>query len=89
MFDCFAAGGYTGRMEEINFGSRTTFCADTGAAGGAETGTVAGSSATGGAGAFEIRPEEVSRLAEGFPPTASVEEISVNGAASSLALDSF
>ena len=77
MFDCFAAAGYTGRVEEINFGSRTVLGADTGA------GTRAQECRGGGDGGLDVRPAEVSNPAGGVPPVGSAAAISVTGVAPS------
>lgn len=87
---CRAAAGYSGRVDEINFGSRSTFAmgAGAGTTGADTTGAVtAGAVATGAgaeggaAGGFDMRPADVSRPAEGVPPMASGAEISVIAAA--------
>jgi hypothetical protein len=74
---CLAVGGYTSRVEEINFGSLTVLAAETGASAGADGGA---------AGGLEVRPAEVSNPAGVDPPTASVEAISVKGVVPSLGL---
>jgi hypothetical protein len=84
MLDAFAASGYAGRTEEINFGSRVALAAEAGAgavtAGTAGAEPIVGKAAGGGAGGFEVRPLDVSNPAGGTAPDVPVDAISVIGA---------
>jgi len=79
--DSFAAVGYTGRVEESNCAARMVLNVAAGAGGFAEAKAAAGAG-----GGVEVRPEAVSRFAEGTAPADSATAISVTGADASPAL---